>query len=148
MKPPRSPESASESTRIWWSNPGLVYFLAVGEPVVAIKIGMLAQAGANNLFDALSRRLAEIQSGNHEHVQVLAAIPFTQGDYPTRDAEARERELHLQFDHHCRFDRGTRGAEWFDADPEILEHVRKIALPPEALGLPRSIGRRRPKVKP
>jgi hypothetical protein len=148
MKPPRSPERASESTRRWWSSPGLVYFLAVGEPVVAVKIGMLAQTRATNLSDALSRRLTGIQSGNHEHVQVLGAIPFTQGDYPTRDAEILERELHLRFEHHCRFELGTRGAEWFDADPEILEHVRKIARAPEELGLPRSISRPRLRVKP
>jgi hypothetical protein len=126
----------------------MVYFLGVGDPAVAVKIGMLSQAGAKSLGEALARRLAAIQSGNHEHVQVLAVIPFSEGEYPTRDAETMERELHLQFESHGRFHRGTRGAEWFDADPDLLSHVLRIARPPEVLGLPRSISQSRSRQRP
>jgi hypothetical protein len=139
MKPTRSPDGAAESTLAWWRSPGLVYFLSVGEPTLAVKVGMLAAGSKGDLVAAVRRRLSQIQSSNHEHVQLLGAIPFTEGEYPTKAAEDIERELHLRFEHLCRFKPGSRGAEWFTADPELLEHIRSISKPPEALNLPRSV---------
>src|SRR6266581_3547313 len=65
-------------------------------------------------------------------------IHFTQGDFPTRDAEARERELHIEFQHLQRFKRYGRGAEWFTSSPALLARIREIATEPEVLGLPRT----------
>lgn len=144
MKPTRSPDGAAESTLAWWRSPGLVYFLGVGEPTLAVKVGMLAAGSKGDLVVAMRRRLAQIQSSNHEHVQVLGAIVFTEGEYPTKAAEDAERELHMKFDPLCRFKPGSRGAEWFTAGPGLLEHIQAVAKPPEALGLPRSVAQRRP----
>lgn len=65
---------------------------------------------------------------------------FTEGDYPTKEAEDLERRLHLEFSHLARFKPGTRGAEWFSASPDLLARIREIGVKPESLGLPKSIG--------
>lgn len=123
----------------------MVYFLSVGEPVIAIKVGMLAAGPGGDLVAATRRRLCQIQSSNHERVQIIGVIPFIEGEYPTKLAEDAEREIHLKFNHLCRFKPGSRGAEWFTARPELLEHIRSIAEPPEALNLARSVAEpRRP----
>lgn len=139
MKPPRPASESSASTVAWWSCPGVVYFLAAGEPPIAIKIGMAAQTGKKDLRSAILRRLSQIQSSNHEPVQLLGVIHFTEGEHPTRQAEARERELHAEFEHLQRFKPYTRGAEWFAPSPELLARIREIATPPEALNLPRYV---------
>lgn len=140
MQPTRDPALASPSTLAWWSCPGLVYFLSVGEPIVAIKIGMLAVTPKTNLKSALVRRLSSIQSSNHELVSVFGLIHLTEGPYPTKDAEDLERKLHLEFQYLGRFKVGTRGAEWFNSAPELLERIRSLAVPPDRLGLPRTVG--------
>lgn len=83
----------------------------------------------------MARRLSQIQSSNHEPVQLLGVIHFTEGEHPTRQAEARERELHREFAHLQRFKPYTRGAEWFTPSPELLARIREIATPPEELNL-------------
>ena len=139
MKPTRSTDGAAASTLAWWRSPGLVYFLSVGEPAIAVKVGMLAAGSKGDLVIAVRRRLSQIQTSNHEHVQLLGAIPFVDGEYPTKAAEDKERELHLKFKHLCRFKLGSRGGEWFTASPELLDHIRLVSTPPEALKLPRSV---------
>lgn len=139
MRPPKPAELASESTRQWWACSGVVYFLGVGEPVVAVKIGMLAVSPQLTLESALRRRLSHIQTSNHEPVHVLGVIHFCDGDYPTRDAEIQERELHLEFEHLARFKAGTKGAEWFHCSPALLAKIQEASTPPEVLGLPRCI---------
>ena len=140
MQPTKNPELASPSTLAWWSCPGIVYFLVVGNPPIAVKIGMLAITSKVTLQSAMARRLSNIQSSNHELVQVIGVIHFIKGEYPTRDAENCERRLHLDFEHLVRFKAGTRGAEWFNASPALLERISQVAVLPESLGLPRTVG--------
>src|SRR3990172_190578 len=102
MKAPKPIEASSPSTIAWWRNPGVIYFIAAGEPPVAIKIGMAAITRERSLRDTIVRRLSQIQSSNHELVRLLGVLHYTQGEYPTRDADARERELHNEFKHLCR----------------------------------------------
>lgn len=118
----------------------MVYFLAVGSPIVAVKIGMLAVTAKTNLKSALVRRLSSIQSSNHELIEVLGVVHFTDSAYPTRDAEDLERKLHIEFQHLARFRSGSRGAEWFSASPELLHRINSLATPPDVLGLPRRVG--------
>jgi hypothetical protein len=138
MRPPKE-TSDSEHTLKWWSWPGVVYFLGVGEPRTAIKIGMLAQTGTQALNQAIVRRLTKIQTANHESVELLGILLFTEGPYPTRQADARERELHIQFAHLERFKAGTCGAEWFNAGPDLVAFIEREAKAPETLGLPRFV---------
>jgi len=140
MRPTRDPKHASPSTLAWWQCPGLVYFLTVGEPIVAVKIGMLAITPKTNIKSALVRRLSSIQSSNHELVTVLGLVHFTSGQYPTKDAEDLERKLHIEFQHLGRFKVGTRGAEWFTCSSELLDRIRALSVAPESLGLPRAVG--------
>jgi len=142
MRPTKPAESASESTLEWWSCPGVVYFLTVGDPILAVKIGMFAVTAKTNLKSAMVRRLSSIQSSNHELVQVHRVRTFTEGDYPTKEAEDFERQLHNEFSHLARFKPGTRGAEWFDASSELLTRIAEIASPPESFDLPKMIGER------
>lgn len=137
MKPPKAIEASSPSTVAWWRNPGVIYFVAAGDPPVAVKIGMAAITGKRSLHDTVVRRLSQIQSSNHELIRLLGVIHFTQGEHPTRDADARERELHNEFKHLCRFKAYSRGAEWFSPSPDLLSRIEQIATPPEALDLPR-----------
>jgi hypothetical protein len=140
VKPPKLVEDSSPSTVAWWKNPGVIYFIAAGEPPIAIKIGMAAITGGRDLMATIVRRLSQIQSSNHERIRLLGVIPFTHdicGMYPTRDAEAKERELHSEFERFCRFAEYTRGAEWFNPAPELLTRIEQVATKPEALHLPR-----------
>lgn len=141
MNPPKSVETALPSTVAWWKNPGVIYFIAAGEPPIAIKIGMAAITEKNNrnLTNTIVRRLSKIQSSNHERIRLLGVIHFTHetyGPYPTREAEAKERELHNEFKSHCRFAAYTCGAEWFNPVPELLARIEEVATKPEALQLP------------
>jgi hypothetical protein len=70
-------------------------------------------------------------------IRLLGVIHFREGAYPTRDAEAKERELHNEFQHLCRFKAYSRGAEWFHASQDLLGLIEKSATKPEALKLPR-----------
>src|ERR1041385_667034 len=111
MKPPAETTN-SEHTERWWKSPGILYFLGVGSPSrIAIKIGMLAQTGTSTLHQAVVRRLSQIQSSNHEAVELLGVVYFREGQYkyPTREADARERELHIRFQNLRRFKADTRG---------------------------------------
>jgi hypothetical protein len=133
-------------TRAWWSCPGVIYFVGAGTPTVAIKIGMAAQTARLTLREAVVCRMSAIQSSNHELVDLLGIIHFTNGDHPTRDAEARERELHLEFEHLARFRAGQHGAEWFTASEPMLERVAQLSSPPDVFGLPRNFSARVPEL--
>jgi len=139
VRPTKAFEEASTSTKAWWSCPGLVYFLGVGKPtVVAIKIGMLAITGGAEPKVALARRLASLQSSNHELVYVLGFKHFKDGKHPTKDAEDLERKLHLEFEYLARFKMNTRGAEWFNAAPELLTEIQSLSQPLGELGISRT----------
>tara|TARA_R100001143_G_scaffold59843_1_gene58800 strand:+ start:76 stop:507 length:432 start_codon:yes stop_codon:yes gene_type:complete len=140
MKPPIEASEAKESTRSWWSSPGVVYFITAGSPPLAVKIGMAAQTGKNTLISTLKRRLSAIQSSNHELVRLVGLKYFSEGDYPTRDAEIFERELHLEFHELQRFKPHSRGAEWFDATTELMEKISQISVPPSEFGVPELYG--------
>lgn len=142
MKPPKSPSQSSASTRAWWSCPGVVYFLAVGErepPYIAIKIGVAAQIGTRDLQSSLKKRLDQIQSSNHEPIQLIGIVHFDKNkyEYPMWQADALERELHNEFQHLARFARNTRGSEWFNFSEELLIRIKEISVPPDRLKLPR-----------
>lgn len=113
--------------------------MAVGDPFVAIKIGIAAQTGTKDLRSIVKRRLDQIQSSNHEPVQLLGVIYFDKSahEHPMWHADALERELHNEYQHLARFARDTRGSEWFSTSEELLDRIKKIAVPPENLGLPR-----------
>jgi len=139
VKPPKPVEASSPSTVAWWENPGVIYFIAAGEPPVAIKIGMAAITGNRDLKATIVRRLSQIQSSNHERIRLLGVIHFTHdtnAPYPTRDADVKERELHNEFEHLCRFAAYMRGAEWFNPAPELLARIEQVATKPDALQLP------------
>ena len=141
MHPTKSPELASESTLAWWRCPGLVYFLSVGNPITAVKIGMLAVTPKTDLRSALVRRLSSIQSSNHELVEVFGLVHLCEGEYPTKAAEDLERELHRDFQDLGRFKVGTRGAEWFNPSPALFARIKELAAKSaEELGLPRTVG--------
>ena len=139
MRAPREPDLALPSTQTWWSCPGVVYFLGVGNPVAAVKIGMLAISAKLTLQSAVRRRFSQIQTSNHEPVQVLGVKPFQSGAFPTREAEALERELHIEFAHLARFKPGTKGSEWFHSSAQLLQRISELSVPPEQLGVPRCI---------
>ena len=139
MRPPLHPSNASESTRAWWAWPGFIYFLAAGSPPKAIKIGMAAITGKHTLNSAVARRMSHIQSSNHELLELLGLIHFADGEFPTRDADARERELHEQFRHLQRFKNYFRGAEWFTPAPEIHAFIASSTRSPESFGIPRTV---------
>lgn len=138
MKPPKPPSQSAPSTIAWWSCPGIVYFLAVGEPYVAVKIGVAAQTGTKDLRSTVKRRLDQIQSSNHEPIQLIGIIYFEKSnhEYPMWEADALERQLHNEFQHLARFARDTRGSEWFTSSEELILRVKEISVPPEQLNLP------------
>ena len=139
MKPPKSPLLSSPTTVAWWSCPSAVYFLAVGDPHIAIKIGVAAQTRTQDLRSAIKRRMDQIQSSNHVPIELIGLIIFEkQGHaFPMREAEALERNLHNEFQHLARFARDTRGSEWFTYSDELLARIQGLSVPPEQLGQPR-----------
>ena len=59
---------------------------------------------------------------------LLSASPRTSrifylGERPTWETERIERELHIRFESHQRAGAHKRGAEWFNASPELLKYV-------------------------
>lgn len=125
-------DSSNENQLKWWQAPGVIYFFAAGSPAIAIKIGVTTRA---TLLD----RMKKTQAHNHEPIELLGVIRFSDGEFPTRDAEDQERVLHTRFTHLCRFKPHTRGAEWFTASPELLEMIAETSIPPETLGFPRFV---------
>jgi len=61
-------EKISEQEK-WEQSPGYVYFIAAGNPIAAIKIGVTIQLGMKN-------RLRSHQSPNHEPLKIPAVISF------------------------------------------------------------------------
>ncbi len=126
-----SPKDRSHENQLkWWRSPGVIYFFAAGSPAIAIKIGVTTRA---TLLD----RMKKAQTHNHEPIELLGVIRFSDGEFPTRDAEDQQRILHARFSHVCRFKLHTRGADWFTATQELLETITETSIPPETLGFPR-----------
>lgn len=93
MKPPRTTTDSPVQAE-WWKCPGVLYFFGVGHVPIAVKIGVTAVTKNHDLARAVLRRFREIQTSNHETVELLGLIRFTDGEYPMRSAEVLERELH------------------------------------------------------
>ena len=103
--------NAADDNRIaWWESPGALLFFGAGQPTVAVRIGVVALTRGCGLDQAIARRFKQIQANNHELIELLGVIRFTEGKYPTRAAEVLERELHVLFAAQQRFRPGTRSA--------------------------------------
>jgi hypothetical protein len=96
----------SEFQDRWERSAGYVYFLAAGDPPIAIKIGITTQA-------TLKPRVMRIQGSNHEPLPLLGVIAISDGERPMNAALQLEGELHRQFFHLQRFERGRVAVEWF-----------------------------------
>ena len=104
----------------WLRSPGFVYFIAAGAPPIAVKIGVTKK-------EKLKDRIREHQGSNHETLSFLGVVPFLDSEYPMKDAEAHEQELHKKF---VKFQRRKgAGHEWFTADPELLDYIDNNATP-------------------
>ncbi len=130
----------SDPQDAWERSPGYVYFMAAGNPCVAIKIGITKQA-------TLRQRLGSLQGSNHEPLTLLGVIPFAEGKHPMKDAQRKERELHGLFAHLQRFEKGWVGSEWFTPAPDLRSFIAEHAEAPETLGLVESIARPGPGLK-
>jgi hypothetical protein len=91
------------------------------------------------MAQAIQRRFKQIQSSNHERLELLGVIRFQEGERPTLLAEKRERELHIQFESSLRFKMHSLAAEWFNSSDELLSFVRDNTESPEVLGVPRHV---------
>jgi hypothetical protein len=139
VKAPKIP--SDPITLAWHRLPGLVYFFKAGD---AIKIGVTAVGNGKTPQEAIKRRMRQIQSANHESIELLGVISFStrDGNMPTFLAETRERELHIRFAASMRFKQHSVGAEWFTASDDLLAYIRENARTPEVFGLPRVIASR------
>lgn len=124
----------TESGERWERSPGYVYFIAVGDPPSAVKIGISTQRD-------IARRLSTLQCGNHEPLTLLGVFPFDSGERPMLKAARREAELHAQFAHLQRFRKGWAGSEWFTASRELLAIIEAETVRPEERGLAASIAK-------
>ena len=140
MKPPKE-TTDNPLQAAWWSCPGVLYFFGAGNPPAAIKIGVAALTSGRSVQRGITRRLEGTQTSNHETVELLGVVRFTEGQYPTRSAEVRERELHIQFAAQQRFKPGTRGGEWFTPSSDLLAYIKEHTESPESLNIPRFIAK-------
>jgi hypothetical protein len=120
----------------WQKSPGFVYFLRAGN---AIKIGVAAVPTGKTMAQTIVRRFKQIQSSNHECLEILGVIRFQDGELPTLLAEKCERELHSRFKSSLRFKMHSLAAEWFNSSDELLTFVRHNTEAPEALAVPRYV---------
>ncbi|MGA2446306.1 MAG: GIY-YIG nuclease family protein [Opitutaceae bacterium] len=130
MKPPAD-HTTSQRQLDWWARDAVVYFIGAGQPLVAVKIGV-------STWSTVARRLAALQSSNHEPLELLGVIPYRGIPLPMKEAETRERSLHLQFARWQRTREGKRGYEWFTAVPELLAFIAAETQPPATFGFRRA----------
>ncbi len=116
----------------WERRLGAIYFIAAGSPPVAIKIGTAPLA-------EVQKRLLEIQGLNHEVLELLGIVPFTEGERPRVLAQQEEFALHRKFGHLARFAAGGRKSEWFYPGHDLLEYISTAAKKPEEFGIRRSV---------
>lgn len=118
---------------LWFSQPGVVYFIAAGsdcEGCKSIKIGVTLREG-------LLRRLRGIQSSNHTKIRLLRVIECAS----MREAEQKEIELHKRFAEEAKSPRGTVGAEWFKATARIMKTIDEEGiLPDQMVHRPKCLG--------
>ena len=120
----------------WENSPGVVYFIAAGNPYLAIKIGVTTK-------ETIQQRLRHLQSANHELLEILGFIVFENGHKPMLQAEAKEKELHKKFHNLQRFEQGWVGSEWFTAEKSLIDYIGKNTVSPKEIGIQRVIGKRK-----
>lgn len=135
--------SDNEVMREWQERPGVVYFFRAGE---FIKVGVTSVRKGETYQKAITRRHRGIQTANHEHVELLGVILFTEGGRPAMDAEQREREILNRFAGLSRFKQHSIGAEWLYASDDLLAFIRDNARRPEDLGVATHVGTLAPQV--
>jgi hypothetical protein len=118
----------------WYRGRGVIYFLAAGSPPLAVKIGVTKR-------DGVVRRLRSTQTYNHEIIELLGIIEFSEGERPLLSAERSEQALHRRFAALQRIEHGWVGHEWFTASDELLQYISTHSRPPEELDLPRRVAR-------
>ncbi len=118
----------------WYSKPGFVYFIGAGDPIKAIKIGVAIATG-------FTQRLRSHQSSNHEPLTVLGIIDYRSPDLCMRRADKRERELHILFSAHQRFQHTWAGHEWFNPHQEILDYIKLHTVPCSTFDLVDSVAK-------
>lgn len=121
---PTAATSTNARQLAWWAKDAVVYFIAAGNPALAVKIGVTTWA-------TVSSRLGALQSANHEPLELLGVIPFRHMAQPMKAAEDKERALHRQFRHLQRTREGNRGYEWFTASEELLRFIPQVATDPD-----------------
>ena len=106
----------------------VLYFIAAGRPIQAIKIGVAGRKRIEN-------RLRELQSSNHEVLELLGIIEFPKEKFtkPMVDAEARERGFHTQFADLQRLKKWGVGYEWFNPGEGLLHFIAQNTHLPDAL---------------
>ena len=124
---PTAPTSTSDFQLSWWRQRAIVYFIAAGNPPIAIKIGVTQ-------WQSAKKRIGACQTGNHEALRLIGIHRFIEGDFPLKSAEDKERELHHIFRKWQRFPEGTRGHEWFTASEELIDYIRSHADQPTEHG--------------
>jgi len=140
------PERGAAPTADWWyRRPALVYFFAAGHPPNAVKIGVTTVFNEGVLQESdwkecIHRRHVQIQSCNHETIELLGFIRFSDGERPARRAELCERDLRKQFKALQRFKAHTCGAEWFTPGAELLDYIQVHTEKPERLNVRSIIG--------
>lgn len=124
--------STNANQLAWWAKDAVVYFIAAGNPAIAVKIGVTT-------WGTVSKRLAALQSSNHEILELRGVIPFRGMALPMKDAEDKERELHGMFRALQRAKEGQRGYEWFKADQSLLGFIERDTIRPEVFSFPRQV---------
>lgn len=119
----------------WYSKPGVVYFIAAGQPFKAVKIGVTQKA-------KVEQRLRAIQCDNHEPVELLGVLVFDRDGKTVRDAEQMEQRLHGEFAAFQLIQDGRVGHEWFKAENALLSYIQANATPPEKMGFRRTFAKR------
>jgi len=137
-------DSAGPTAKWWYRRPGVVYFFAAGNPPVAIKIGVTTIAKEDELQEddwraCIHQRHKQIQSSNHETIELLGFIRFRDGDLPARRAELHERALHKQFKELQLFKAHTMGAEWFKPGAKLWDYIQNKTSSPYVIETPESL---------
>ena len=126
------PKPKSQYEDDWERSKGAIYFLGAGNPPSAVKIGTCK-------LHEVKKRILDIQGMNHEVLEVLGIIPFTEGERPRLKADQEEAALHRRFAEITRFASGGRSSEWFYPTPELFDYIAASAKKPEEFGIPSSV---------
>lgn len=110
----------SQATINWENSSGYVYFIAAGEPAIAIKIGI-------STVNDFKRRFSTIQGGNHEQLFLLGVMPCAN----MSEAMKREQRLHGKYADLQLAEKGWVGSAWFRPSEELLASIASETVKPE-----------------